>query len=174
MRRIRDVSFLLVCICTMGNAAAQGFGKSFHRDELLVPSLDSSGLDARRDAQRLYLLAKNFWHGENGLHQDREQAIALFKQSARMDYPPALYYLSEVYFAGEETPIDVAAGNRLLRRATQLGLRDAESRIRSQAYFFSETLPVPTSSTPVVSVTVPTIKLSPLNVRTTGMTIPAL
>jgi TPR repeat protein len=109
-------------------ASAQGFGAEKHRDEILVPSKAPS-LSDRREGQRLFQAAKNYWHGENGYSKDHAKAMELFALAARTDYPPALYYLSQIYFVGEDTPVDVDAGVALLKRAYRLGLHDADARL---------------------------------------------
>lgn len=109
-------------------ASAQGAGADKHRDEILVPSKEPS-LGDRREGQRLFHAAKNYWHGENGYGKDHAKAMEVFALAARMDYPPALYYLSQIYLVGEDMPIDVDAGVALLRRASRLGLQDAEARL---------------------------------------------
>lgn len=127
--RLISLTLILIASTSFAHvASAQGFGADKHRDEILVPSKNPS-LSDRREGQRLFQAAKNYWHGENGHTKDHARAMELFALAARMDYPPALYYLSQIYFAGEDIPADVDAGVALLKRASRLGLRDADARL---------------------------------------------
>ena len=128
MRLFRLALILIACSSFAHAVGAQGFGAEKHRDEILVPSKEPS-LSDRREGQKQFHAAKNYWHGENGYRKDREKAVELFALAARTDYPPALYYLSQIYLVGEDIPVNVDAGVALLRRASSLGLQDANVRL---------------------------------------------
>lgn len=56
-----------------------------------------------------------------GCKPDPEQAVALFKEAAAMDYPPAIQALGRCYFNGDGITKDPAKGIALLRDAANRG-----------------------------------------------------
>lgn len=132
MRNTYRVSMFVGCLAFMNCAAAQFAGRDIQRNEVLRTTNTSFDGNARNEGRLLFQKAKSYWHGDHSHPRDRLKAVDLFKLAARADYPPALYYLSQIYLTGEELPANEAAAIALLRRASDLGLLEAETRLKER------------------------------------------
>jgi TPR repeat protein len=123
----------LLGICALSLGISLPYPVEAGQGDHTPPSQSAIRADASPNddnAPVLFQMGKNYWFGEDGYPQDRTKAIELIRKSARADYPPALYYLSRIYMTREEACFNERDGVDLLRRAAQLGLKDAERQLR--------------------------------------------
>lgn len=89
MKRLLFLTIMAaLCLCTMDAQKQKRSGKRSAKE----------ATEAR--AERLYKEAEDYYFGTDKIFMNREKAAELYRQSAELGYPPAMYWLGYAYLNG--------------------------------------------------------------------------
>ena len=123
-----------------------------HVTRLLSSRQTSIQDEQQNSAQGLYEQAENYYHGQNGVMEDRAKAFELYKKASELGHAESQYSLGYMYAYGECTTKDEEKALFWYRKAAKQGHEKArrmvegiESRRRPSWGFGSYSAPSPQS-----------------------------
>lgn len=125
--------FLLLCSLFLSGTAAAN-------NDALAP--DTSGLPTVSDgANALFMLAVKHEHAE-GVPQDKQEAVELYCQAAKLGHAEAQYALGWMYANGRSVPRDDGVAAQLFTMAAEQGHVQAKNMMRYTSVSTETVLPV--------------------------------